>query len=354
MAACGQPLQNEAFYGAQTQALNVGDALYSAYPAGQVSSQGAYAGYIDYKSPGNPGYTNLPEGHASFYGDDCVQIIRNMKRVVVPCKRNVIKNVTVQVPRLVVNRIPKQMPYQEIEKRVRSVPYITQREEVRYTNTNQSHTVMVPKIRTKMVPVTRRVPKTVYVNETTTMPRQEMVMVPEIRQRPVRIPYKVQIPQTTYQNETYHVPVTKYKTVFEDVPKTIYEPRTKQQYETVTQMVTKNIPVYSVIPKEPQGCPSYPAVQNNNRRELAAANTNYNGMSSLGYANTQGPGLLQETAALLRNSQNVGLQSAQAPIPQPRSVAATANRGYNSSDLYGPETPTPLNGILPNPNLLRY
>jgi len=354
MAACGASLSNEAINGARTQTLNVGDALDSAYPAGQVSSQGARTGYIAYTNPGYPGYSNPPQGPASYDGDDCVQVIRTMKRVVVPCKRNVIQNVTVQVPRVVVNRIPKKMPYQDLEKRVRSVPYITQKEEVRYTNTNQSHTVMVPKIRTRMVPVTRRVPKTVYVNETTTMPRQERVMVPEIRQRHVRIPYKVQIPHTKYRNETYHVPVTKYKTVFEDVPKTIYEPRTKQQYTTVTKMVTKNIPVYSAIPKEPQSCPTYPVVQSNLRRELAASDTNCNGMLNPGYADAQGAGLLQETAAHLGGSQNVSYQSAKAPTPQPKSVGATANRGYYSSDPYGPETPTPLDGVLPNQNLLRY
>jgi len=356
MAACGALLSvnaNQAFYG--TQALNVGGPLDPAYPAGQVSSQGVYTGYIDYtRSPGYSGYTNPPEGPASCYGDDCVQIIRTMKRVVVPCKRNVIKNVTVQVPRVVVNRIAKQMPYQDLEKRVRSVPYITRKEEVRYTNTKQSHSVMVPKIRTKMVPVTRRVPKTVYVNETTTVPRQERVMVPEIRQRHVRIPYKVQIPQTKYRNETYHVPVTKYKTVFEDVPKTMYEPRTKQQCTTVTKMVTKDIPVYSAIPKAPQSCPSYPVVQRNLRRELADADTNYNGMLNLGYANAQGAGLRQENAALAGGSQNVGYQSAQVPNPQAKSAGTTANRGYYTSDLYGPETPTSLNGVQTNPNPLRY
>jgi len=348
MAACGTSLANEAFYGA----FNVGNPLDSAYPVGQMSSQGANIGCIDYTNPGYSSYTNPLERPASCYGDDCVQVIRTMKRVVIPCKRNVIKNVTVQVPRVVVNRIPKQMPYQDLEKRVRSVPYLEQREEVRYTNTNQSHTVMVPKIRTKMVPVTRRVPKTVYVNEITTVPRQERVMVPEIRQRHVRIPYKVQVPQTKYRNETYHIPVTKYKTVFEDVPKTIYEPRTKQQWTMVTKMVTKNIPVYTAIPKVPQSCPSYPVVQSNLRRELAAADTNYNGMLNLGLANAQGAGLLQETAALPGGSQNVGYQAAQGPIPPQRSVGATANRGNYTSDLYGPETPTPLNGVLPNSNLL--
>jgi len=353
MAVCGTSLgvnMNQALYGAQNQAFNVRGPLDSPYPNVQVSSQGANTGYVNYRNPGYSVYTNPSEEGASNYGDDCVQVIRTMKRVVVPCKRNVIQNVTVQVPRVVVNRIPKQMPYQDLERRVRSIPYITQKEEVRYTNTNQSHTVMVPKLRTKMVPVTRLVPKTVFVNEITTVPRQERIMVPETRQRNVRIPYKVQIPETKYRNETYQIPVTKYKTVFENVPKTIYEPRTKQQCTTVTKMVTKDIPVYSAIPKAPQSCPSYPVGQSTLSE---AANTNYRGMLNLGYANAGGASVLQESAAA-GGSHNVGYQSAQAPVPQPQPVGATVNRRWNPRDVYGPETPTPVNGVLTNPNPLRY
>merc|ERR1719233_1152818 len=99
------------------------------------------------------------------------------------------------------NRVPKQVPYQDFQKCVRPVPYVTQREEVRYRNQTQSYTTLVPRMTTKMMPVTRRVPKTVYINEVTTVPMWETAMVPEIRQRSVRIPYKVQIPQTTYRNE---------------------------------------------------------------------------------------------------------------------------------------------------------
>jgi len=339
MATCGASLNmngNEAYYGAQPQAATVGNPLDSGYHTAQ-GIQDANTGYT--------GYTNPPVGPANCEGDgdDCVQVIRTVKRVVIPCKRNVVKNVTVQVPRTVVNRVPRQMPYQDLEKRVRPVPYVTQREEVRYTNSKQSYSTLVPRLRTKMVPVTRRVPKTVYVNETTTVPRQETVMVPEIRQRNVRIPYKVQIPQTRYRNQTYHVPVTKYKTVYEDVPKTIYEPRTKQHCTTVTKMITKDIPVYSAIPRAPPSCPPQPVVHSNLGRDFTTADTNNDGVLNFEeYVNARRSGLLQDTAALPGGSYNVGYQSTQAPIAQAEPVGHSINRRYYPSDLDGPETPTPL------------
>jgi hypothetical protein len=346
MAVCNASLNmngnNEADYGAQPQAMNLGIQPDTGYQAAPGSIQSVNSGYYGAQMPA---YTNPPLGTAACDdGDDCVQVIRTVKRVVVPCKRNVVKNITVQVPRTIVNKVPKQMPYQDVEKRVRSVPYITHKEEVRYTNTNQPYTTMVPRIRTKMVPVTRRVPKTVYVNETTTVPRQETVMVPEIRQRNVRIPYKVQVPETKYRNQTYHVPVTKYKTVYEDVPKTIYEPRTKQQCTTVTKMVAKDIPVYSAIPRKPPICPPQPVVQSNLGRDFTAADTNHDGVLNLEeYTNARQAGLLQETAAPVGPSYSTAYQLAQqAPtIASSEFVGTNISRRYHPSDLEGPDTPTP-------------
>jgi len=345
MAVCNASLNmngtNEAYYGAQPQAVNLGPQPDSGYPAAPGSIQSVNSGYYGNQ---NPAYTNPPLGTATCDGDgdDCVQVIRTVKRVVVPCKRNVVKNVTVQVPRTIVNKVPKQIPYQDVEKRVRSVPYITQKEEIRYTTSNQPYTTLVPRVRTKMVPVTRRVPKTVYVNETTTVPRQETVMVPEIRNRNVRIPYKVQVPETKYRNQTYHVPVTKYKTVYEDVPKTIYEPRTKQQCTTVTKMVTKDIPVYSAIPRKQQSCPPQPVVQSNLGRDFTAADTNRDGVLNFEeFANARQAGLLQETAAPVGPSYSTAYQVTQAPIASSQFVGSNINRRYHPSDLEGPDTPTP-------------
>jgi len=364
MAACGASLNmngNEPCYECQPQAINGGNPMgygYAAtqgstqamgygYAATQGSTQTGTAGYTGYggSTGGYTGYQNAPVGPSTSDDDDCVQVIRTVKRVVVPCKRKVIKNVTVQVPKTVMDKIPKQMPYTDVEKRVRSVPYVTQREEVRYTTTNQSYSTLVPKVQTKMVPVTRRVPKTVWVNETTAVPQQETVMVPTIRNRNIRIPYKVQIPQTKYRNETYHVPVTKYKTVYQDVPKTIYEPRTKQQCTTVTKMVSKDIPVYSAIPRAQGSCPPQPMVQpmvSDFGRDSAAAYTNRNGALNLHqYDYGRGAGLsVASTTAIPSVSNNTGYPPARSQIAQSGPVrAARDNYPHN---LDGPETPTPV------------
>jgi len=312
MAVCGASLGmngNEANYGGQPQAVNGGYSMGYGHAATQGPIQAGNAGYS--------GYENTPVRPSTCGDDDCVQVIRTVKRVVVPCKRQVIKNVTVQVPKTVVDKIPKQMPYTDLEKRVRSIPYVTQREEVRYATTNQSYSTLVPKLQTKMVPITRRVPKTVWVNETTTVPQQETVMVPQIRHRNVRIPYKVNIPQTKYRNETYHVPVTKYKTVYQDVPKTIYEPRTKQQCTTVTKMVSKDIPVYSAIPRAHGSCPPEPMVGSLGRD----FGTSYNRALNLG--------------------QNDYERGAGLSVSQPEPMRPT--RESYPRDLDGPETPTPVN-----------
>jgi len=349
MASCGASFNmsgNEAYYGGQPQAINGRNPMGYGYAAPQGPIQAGAAGYTGYEGSTGAytGYENAPIGQSTCDDDDCVQVIRTVKRVVVPCKRKVIKNVTVQVPKTVMDKIPKQMPYTDVEKRVRSVPYVTQREEVRYTNTNQSYSTLVPKVQTKMVPVTRRVPKTVWVNETTTVPQQETVMVPTIRHRNVRIPYKVQIPQTKYRNETYHVPVTKYKTVYQDVPKTIYEPKTKQQCTTVTKMVSKDIPVYSAIPRAQGSCPPQPMVQpmvTNFGRDFTAADTNYNGALNLRqYDNARGAGLSGPSTRAVPTVCDTGYQPVRSHMSQSGPVRAT--RDPYPHDLDGPETPTPV------------
>jgi len=307
--------------------LNMNGAAQSYYH-GQGVNTGNYGAH-------GTGYDAAAAGHNQYNNqnpNDCVQVIRTMKRVVVPCTRNVVKNVTVQVPRTVVNKVRKQLPYQDVEARTRAVPYITNREEVRYTNQNQQYTTLVPRVKTRMVPVTRRVPKTIYVNEVSTEPRHETVMVPEIRQRSVRIPYKVQVPETKYHNQTYHVPVTKYKTVFEDVPRTIYEPQTKQHCTKVTKMITKDIPVYNAIPRTTGSCPPNPQSYGNIGTEFKAADTNHNGVLSMDeYANARTSGMLQETAA---RPTEMGYSTYD---PSSRVARGVRHRGYQADD--GPETP---------------
>merc|ERR1719397_1003468 len=169
-------------------------------------------------------------------------------------------------------------------------------------------------------------------------------MVPTIRHRNVRIPYKVQIPQTKYRNETYHVPVTKYKTVYQDIPKTIYEPKTKQQCTTVTKMVTKEIPVYSAVPRVPQNCIPQPVEYNNLGRDFTVADTNQDGLLNLDdYTKARKAGLLQGSAVLPGGSYSMGLEQKQAEIPKYRSTVSNSVIRNKQPDLDGPETPTLYN-----------
>jgi len=305
---------------------------------------GVYSGQGMSYSGTNGSMANYPNQCIDRSSDDCVQVIRTMKRVMVPCTRNVVKNVTVQVPRTFYSKVRKELPYQDFETRTKPVPYTTQREEIRYVDQNQPYTTMVPRVQTKMVPVTRRVPKTVYVNETTTEPRQETVMVPEIRQRNVRVPYKVQVPETTFRNEMYHVPVTKWKTVFESVPNTIYEPRTKQQCSQVTEMVTKTIPVYNAIPKDqmrPRLGP-YPNLD----MEFKAADVNRDGALNLQeYTNARAAGMLQSTAArpvdmgYSANQMKVNSANQANGFPSSNAQLTSGSARYHRSNEDGPETP---------------
>ena len=127
--------------------------------------------------------------------DDCVQVVRGMKTVQVPCTRNSCKTYTVKVPRQVTHQVPRTVRYTEYESRSKQVPYTVNRSEQRTRMETQKYTVPITTINTRMVPVTNKVPKTVYVNGTT------------------------QVPQN-YTTTTMHVtiPETKYRTVTEQVP----------------------------------------------------------------------------------------------------------------------------------------
>jgi len=278
MASCGAPYN--AGFGDQNghntgQATNISP-TYANYAQGSHNTRQA--------ASINPTYENYtqPNGSGS---DDCVQIMRTTKRVTIPCTRNVTSNITVQVPRTVVDKIPEQVPYQTCEARSRVVPYTSHREEVRYGDQYQNYTEMVPKQRTTHVTVKRKVPKMVYVDEEVTIPKQETFFVPEVRQRKVRVPWKVQVPETRYRNETYHVPVTKYKTVTKEVPRTVYEPQTRQRCTQETKMVSVNLPDFYALPKAPppfndnapyQGMvtTSNDANQNGRSRNLVTSNFN--------------------------------------------------------------------------------
>ena len=95
------------------------------------------------------------------FEDDCVRVIRNMKTVTVPCTRNTLKQYTVKVPRQVSEQVPRTVQYTDYETRSKQVPYTVNRSEKRTRMETQKYTVPVPVTKTRTVPVTKKVPKTI-------------------------------------------------------------------------------------------------------------------------------------------------------------------------------------------------
>jgi len=199
--------------------------------------------------------------------NDCFRVVRSSRHVSVPCTRNEYRRYKVKVPKQVHEQVPKRVQYTDYETRERKEPYSVKRFETAYREEDQQYTVQVPKKVTKMVKVTKRVPKTVYVNIVTEEPREETIMVSETRKRSVKIPYQKQVLDVKYRTVTDSVPVTKYRTAYETVAKTVYEEQWKTECVPVTNIVHKEIPVYNIVPNEDCGeceqIDSYPT--NNNQ-----------------------------------------------------------------------------------------
>merc|ERR1719437_240246 len=106
--------------------------------------------------------------------EDCVQVVKTTKKVRVPCHKNTFKQYTVKVPRQVTQQVPKTVNYTAMEMKSEQVPYQCMKSEQRTRMQNQSYQVPVQKTTTKMVSVTKKVPKTIYVDVTTQVPYQCM------------------------------------------------------------------------------------------------------------------------------------------------------------------------------------
>merc|ERR1719461_1064738 len=93
---------------------------------------------------------------------------------------------------------------------------------------NQSYQVPVQKTTTKMVSVTKKVPKTIYVDVTTQVPKQCTQTVMETLQ--------------------------KTKTAMQSRTKTVYDTQVRTKCEPKVTYVTKEIPVYNVVARPAQPC----------------------------------------------------------------------------------------------------
>jgi len=161
--------------------------------------------------------------------DDCVQVVRDMKTISVPCTRNVYEKYTVKVPRQVTVQVPRTVTYTDFVNRDKEVPYTVNKSERRIRMETQKY----------QVPVTKYYKKTVM----------------ETRERQVPVPYYVTVPETKYRTVTEQVPIQKSKVQMEDVVRTVYDTQTRTKCVPETKMVTKTIPVYNVIAKPAPPCP---------------------------------------------------------------------------------------------------
>jgi len=160
---------------------------------------------------------------------DCVQVVRDMKTVQIPCTSNKYEQYTIKVPRQVSEQVPRTVNYTDYETRQKQVPYTVNRSEKRIRMETQKY----------QVPVTKYFTKTVM----------------ETKERQVPVPYFVNIPETKYRTVIEQVPVQKTKTEMESVVKTVYDTQVKTRCVPVTKMVQKQIPVYSVVPRPAPPCP---------------------------------------------------------------------------------------------------
>merc|ERR1719361_1137240 len=125
---------------------------------------------------------------------------------------NQYKQYTVKVPRQYTEKVARNVTFTTMENRTRQVPYTVQKPVERVRMEKQSFQVPVQKMATRMVPVTRKVPKTIYVDVTTQVPQQYTTTTMECRTKQVPIKFTQMVPETRTRQETYQVPVEKQKT----------------------------------------------------------------------------------------------------------------------------------------------
>merc|ERR1719278_2519780 len=183
--------------------------------------------------------------------EDCVQVVKTTKKVHIPCTRNTFKQYTVKVPRQVNETVPREEMYTDVVTRKKQVPYTENRNEERVRMETQSFQVPVQKTNTRMVTVTKKMPKTVWVDVTTQVPQQYTQTVMECRTKQVPVKYNVALPVTKYKTVEEQVPVQKKRIVNDTIVKTVYDTQVRTQCVPVTKMVTKMVPVYNVVARPP-------------------------------------------------------------------------------------------------------
>merc|ERR1719193_2451521 len=101
-----------------------------------------------------------------------------------------------------------------------------------------------------MVKVTKKVPKTVYVDVVVEEPREVTVMAPETRKRRVKVPYQKEVVEQKYRTVKENIPVKKFRTEYDTVTNMVYVDEVRTKMVPVTKLVHKDIPVYNVVRNE--------------------------------------------------------------------------------------------------------
>jgi len=187
--------------------------------------------------------------------DDCVSIVRSTKTVQVPCTIRKCHQYAVKIPRQVTDQVPRTVHYTDYETREKSIPYTVNRQERRTRLETQKYTVPITTTKTRMVPITKKVPKTIYVDVTTQVPQTYNTTTMETRERQIPVPYYVNVPETKYRTVTEQVPVQRTKVEMDTVTKTVYDPQVRTRCVPETKIVTKQIPVYNVVARPAPPCP---------------------------------------------------------------------------------------------------
>jgi len=294
--------------------------------------------------------------------DDCVQVVRNVKTVQVPCTVNKYQKYTVKVPRQVTQQVPRTVRYTDFENRTKQVPYTDYRSERRTRMETQKYQVPVTTTHTRMVPMTKKVPKTVYVNVTTQVPQNYKKTTMQTKERQVPVPYFVNVPETKYRTVSEQVPVQKTKVQMDTVTKTVYDTKVRTRCVPETKMVTKQIPVYNVVARPAPPCPpgadcgSGDVMADFNRidkdgdgqlnyNEVAfdIADANKDGQLSFGeYAQARGSGYLGNTAGFGQSASFGDGQSAAFGDAQITSTGVNQPANYDEA-LSGGWQPTGRN-----------
>merc|ERR1719320_985773 len=104
--------------------------------------------------------------------------------------------------------------------------------------------------------MTKKVPKTVYVNIITQVPQSYKKTTMQTKERQVPVPYFVNVPETKYRTVTEQVPVQKTKVQMDTVTKTVYDTKVRTRCVPETKLVSKEIPVYNVLARPAPPCPT--------------------------------------------------------------------------------------------------